>query len=233
MADLVTLAQLKSYLKITDSSDDTELALAITSATTAIQRATNRLFAPQDLSATTRSFTASAPSGLQPFLMPSTMFNYWFPFQNGFIFPDGVVPVDDLFMTNQTIANVTVVDHLTGASLAIDRGWPFNNPAKGLPFTALYFGPSVSLPRGDGGVDVTAKFEWPAVPSTIQTACMLQATRYFKRAAAPFGIAGDIAQGSGMRLFSQLDPDVSMMVADFRRPWAVAGGGPFSNGATY
>ena len=235
MADYALLSDLHTYLgvDITDTTNDAAMSMAITAASSAIDRATNRQFGPQDSNAVTRYYTADRPAGLQPFLMPSTMFNYWFPFQSGFLFPDGCVPVDDIFLTGQTLGNITAVDHTTGASLTIDRLWPFNADKKGMPFTAVYFAPSVSLPRGEGGVEITAKFGWVNVPTTIKNACLLQATRYLKRKDSPFGVAGSTATGETLRLLDKLDPDVEMMIADFRRMWAVAAGGPFSNGATY
>lgn len=128
------------------------------------------------------------------------------------------VQIDDLF----DVSSVVVQDRISGAPIGLDRYWPYNAVSRTRPFTAIEFVDGTLLPRGRGNVLVAANFGWTSIPTGIHLACLLQASRYYKRKDSPYGIAGDIAMGSGMRLLNKLDPDVDQMCADFRRPWAAA-----------
>jgi hypothetical protein len=97
--------------------------------------------------------------------------------------------------------------------------YPLNAAGDGRPWTELLFGESVSTVLGE--LSVTAKFGWTTVPDTIHNATMLQAERLYKRKDAPFGIAGSPDMGSEQRLLSKVDPDVAVMLRDYRRQvWA-------------
>ena len=233
MADLITYTDLQTYLAtgtgqaITfGAGEQTMATLACGAATTAINTATGRNFAAQDSVATLRYFT--------PYRAGDTRAFSSFPWNPGawgylpyFFYPipavpDRIVPIDDLFLTNQVIGDLVFKDHATQAVLTLDRLWPFNAAQTGDPYTAALFAPGTLIPEGEGSIDLTAKFGWVAVPSTIKNAALLQAGRYFKRASSLFGVAGNDAMGNVMRLWAQLDPDVEMMVRDFRRYWAAA-----------
>lgn len=225
MADLITYSDLASYLGVTfTSAEQTTATLACGAATDAIRTATSRSFAIQDAVATTRYFTPLRAGDTRAF----SSFP-WNPGAWGFLpyfffpipaTPDRIVPIDDLFLVNQLLSDLVFKDHTTGAVLPVDRLWPFNAAAKGQPYTAALFLAATIIPEIDGGIDLTAKFEWPAVPSTITNAALLQASRYFKRNVAPFGIVGDIAMGAGMRLSAKLDADVALMCSNATRWWA-------------
>jgi hypothetical protein len=94
---------------------------------------------------------------------------------------------------------------------------PLNAAGIVRPWTMIRFGESVSTTLGQ--IEVTALWGWTAVPDSIKNATLLQATRLFKRKASPFGIAGSPEMGSELRLLAKLDPDVAVMVADYRRRW--------------
>ena len=64
-------------------------------------------------------------------------------------------------------------------------------------------------------VRVTAVWGWPAVPPAIVEATSLQANRLYKRATAPFGIAGSPQLGQ-MLTITRMDPDVLALVNPFR-----------------
>jgi hypothetical protein len=72
-------------------------------------------------------------------------------------------------------------------------------------------------------VQVTATWGWTAVPATIKKATLLQASRFYKRRDAPFGVAGSPDMGSEMRLLAKVDPDVEVMLGDYRRKWGAVG----------
>jgi len=224
MADLITYTDLASYLGVTFSAgEQTTATIACGAASDAIRTSTARTFAAQDAVATTRYFT--------PYRAGDTRAFSSFPWNPGawgylpyFFYPipatpDRIVPIDDLFLINQVIGDLVFKDHATQVVLTLDRLWPFNAAALGLPYTAALFAPGTLIPEGEGSIDLTAKFEWPAIPNTIINAALIQASRYFKRKDAPFGIAGNDAMGNAMRLQARLDPDVELMCANARRYW--------------
>lgn len=223
-----SLGDLHSYLNVdnTDTTNDTAMQMALDSAASAIDRATNRTFVAQDTVATTRYYTPVRQHGQEAFLMPSMQWSYWYPFSGDWSWfwtsPEQKVFVDDIFLTNQVITDITVKDHDTGNAIALDRLWPLNAIAKGKPATALLFLSSTVLPRGEGSIEVTAKFGWPSVPTTIKNATLLQAARYLKRKDSPLGgIAGSMATGDVIRA-AAVDPDIEKMIGDYRRWWAAA-----------
>jgi hypothetical protein len=93
---------------------------------------------------------------------------------------------------------------------------PKNAAADSEPWTRLVARDRL-FPRYDKAVKVTAKFGWAAVPTYISEACIIQASRLFKRPDSPFGVAGSPEVGV-LRLLSRLDPDVELLVADDRKP---------------
>ena len=50
------------------------------------------------------------------------------------------------------------------------------------------------------------------VPASIKLACEIQASRWFKRQDAPFGVLGSPEFGNYSRLLDRLDPDVVMLL---------------------
>jgi hypothetical protein len=71
------------------------------------------------------------------------------------------------------------------------------------------------------GVQVTARFGWPGgvAPTPVKQATLIQASRYWKRKDAPFGVAGSVEFGSEVRLLAKLDPDVESLLRPYRRNW--------------
>lgn len=100
---------------------------------------------------------------------------------------------------------------------------PRNAAQRGRPWTRLVVRPgSAFVPTGlTDEVAVTGLPGWNAVPTTIKAACQLQASRFHHRRDSPYGVAGSPDVGSELRLLARLDPDVAVMVAPFRRWWAV------------
>ena len=65
-------------------------------------------------------------------------------------------------------------------------------------------------------IRVTAKFGWPAVPDDIAQACLIQATRLYKRKDSPEGIIGSAEWG--VRNLSRRDPDVWNLIEPYILP---------------
>lgn len=188
--DYVTVGDLRSYRRLGDAGDDVELALAVTSASRAIDEATDRQFGKTD-TVETRSYEAgwSATEGLY------------------------VVEIDDI----QTVTGLVVT--VSGAAVTDYRLWPRNAAQQGRPWERLYLAKVTPDPLGcgPGEVTVAATFGWTAVPTTIKNACLLQASRFFADRNAPFGVAGSPDMGNEMRLLAKVHPSVEVMVTPYKR----------------
>lgn len=196
--DYLTSDDLKAYLRISDTADDAQIALAVTAASRAVDRATNRQFGLV-ATAEARSYTKR---------WDKTRRRY-------------VVDIDDLMtVTGLTIANAQGA--ITGYSLK-----SANAPSKGRPWTLLVLDPTPTISPTpwvtvEDDITVTAKYGWTTVPVAVQQATLLQATRFFKRRGAPFGIAGSPDVGSELRLLAKVDPDVAVVLGPYVRWWAAA-----------
>lgn len=198
--DYTTVAALKAYVRIPalDTQDDVQLALAVTAASRAIDNATNRQFglvaAPE-----ARYYTAE-----------------WQSCDNRY-----TVEIDDVMI----VTGASVVADSTGdgdfdLTVTAYDFKPVNAASKGKPYTQLWIDRTVSLPvRAVDGLQVTARWGWSDVPDTIEQATLIQASRFFTRREAPFGVAGSPESGSEMRLLERVDPDVKVMVQPYYRWW--------------
>jgi uncharacterized phiE125 gp8 family phage protein len=184
--DYVTAAELKSYLRIADTADDAELALAITTASRAIDGFCHRQFG-QVTAAEERSYTA-----------------YWDRRARVW-----VIVFDDL----QDITGLTVtVEAGTVDAYTLE---PVNAAQEGRPFTRLHVDPDSAAKPTTKRNDVTidAVWGWDAVPAAVEQATLLQASRFHARRFSPYGVAGSPEQGSEMRLLAKLDPDVELALS--------------------
>ena len=188
-----TLAELKSSLTITDTSDDALLELAITSTSRMIDDFTGRFFYANGTSQSpvVRYYTPNDPRSLavDDFVSISE------------------IATDDNF--NQTWSTVWAT-----SDFMVE---PINNPRRGWPYTRLlatgrYVWPYY-LPQA---CKITGVWGWPAVPSEVNQACIIQSSRIFVRKQSPFGIAGTPELGT-VRLSSRLDPDVEAFLRPMKR----------------
>lgn len=186
-------AELAQYLRIPDGDvvDEDELVFAVTAAARAIDKAANRQFgkvgAPQARTYTNAQWDRD--EGL------------WF------------YEIDDL----TTVVGLTLA--IGGQTLTDYELWPLNAAADLMPWTRLYIAaastvsPSTSTDR----LTATADWGWTNLPPTIKQATLLQASRFFVRRNAPFGVAGSPELGSELRLLAKVDPDVEVMVTPYKR----------------
>lgn len=199
--DYVTSAELKSYLNIDDSADDTELGYAITAASRAIDQDAGRQFGVV-ASAEERFYTARYDRDRCR----------W------------VVDIDDLMSTSGFDAQVQDTDGVDVGQINDYFLEPRNAAAQGRPWTLLVVKPDSSYkPTGLANeVAITALWGWTAVPSAVKQATLLQASRLFSRRTSPYGIAGSPDTGSELRLLARLDVDVAVALRPYRRWWAAA-----------
>ena len=190
--DYATSADLKAYLRIGDAVDDAQIALAITAASRAIDRNTKRQFGLVD-APEARKYTARWDCNRGRY----------------------VVRIDDL-MTQVGLTITTAAGAVDVFALK-----PANAALEGRPWTLIVVDPTSAVKPTtlEDAVTVTAKFGWTAVPATVKEATLLQASRLFKRRDAPFGVAGSPELGSELRLLAKVDPDVHVMLSDYRLDW--------------
>ncbi len=199
-----TDAELRSYLRISDGDDDPRIAGVVEAASRAVDRATRRQVGGIDEAAERRvSATLDRSASHQ---------------RPGLDRPRWIVDIDDLMTTTDLAISIRSAD-VTTYTLE-----PVNAASYGRPWEQLIIDATSGIrPWGEPHeVYVTALWGWSAVPTTVREATLLQAARFFKRRDAPFGVAGSPDLGSEMRLLDKVDPDVAVMLRDYRRDWAVA-----------
>lgn len=189
--DYVTLAALKTYLRIDDDADDTDLAVALTAASRAVDDHCNRQFG-QVAAAEERRYTAR----------PDYDRGVW------------VVDIDDL----QDVTGLAVT--IGGSAVTLYTLEPVNAVLEGKAWTRLVVDPaSAATPTGAANeLSITALWGWSAIPVTVVNASKLQASRFTARRDSPYGVAGSPDQGSEMRLLARVDPDVGVSLRGYRRP---------------
>lgn len=194
-----SVAELKTILGITSSNDDAIMDIAIAAASRAVDRFTSRQFglvaAPEQ-----RLYTGE-----------------WDRRQNRW-----VVYFDDLMSPAVTGISATVT--AGGGAINVFDLKPANAVAESKPFTHMVIDPSsTNRPTGKRDeVAITAQWGWTAVPIPIKQATVIQASRFFKRKDAPFGIAGSPELGSELRLLAKIDPDVAVALGPYTRWWSAA-----------
>ncbi|GLI00311.1 head-tail connector protein [Phytohabitans aurantiacus] len=199
--DYVTSAELKAFLRISDTDDDAQVALAITAASRAVDTHCGRQFGVV-AAAEQRFYTGQWDRRICR----------W------------VVVFDDLMSTTNFAAIVQDEDGVTVGTIDEYALEPRNAAAKGRPWTQMVvLLNSAQQPTGARDeVAVTALWGWSAVPSAVKQATLLQASRIFARRQSPYGIAGSPDDGSEMRLLARVDPDVAVVLNPYRRWWAAA-----------
>lgn len=74
-----------------------------------------------------------------------------------------------------------------------------------------------------GRIQITGTWGWPAVPAKVHEACLIQASRLYKRRYSPEGVTGFGSEFGPIRLTARPDPDAVNLLAPYRlRPVLVA-----------
>lgn len=202
--DYCTSAELGAFVRIPDSADDAQIALAIAAASRAVDRSTGRQFglvaAPE-----ARYFT--------PRFDPARL--RW------------TVQTDDLMTTTGLLVEFDEDEDETYSAAVTDYVLrPANAAQEGRPWTELAVLPAsdVQPTNVDACLRVTARWGWSAVPGAVKEATLLQASRLLARRDSPYGVAGSPDAGSEVRLLARLDPDVEVALRGYRcgRRWVFA-----------
>jgi hypothetical protein len=187
-----TLADVKAALRITDTIDDALLENSINSASRMIDQYCNRYF-----------YSTSANEVR------------YYQANDGFI-----CWIDDA----QSISEIKTS---STDPLIFDTTWqagdyqvlPANRWANGAyyPITGITATDNYLFPvwADMALVKVTGQFGWASVPEPIKFACIIQASRLFKRLESPLGVAG-VSDIGIMRVGANIDGDVAQLINPFR-----------------
>lgn len=190
--DYVTASDLKAYLRISDTADDAQIALAVTAASRAVDRHTSRQFG-----------LVAAPEARKYTARRDHTRRRW------------VFEIDDLM--TQVGLTITTED----GTVNVFALQPSNAALEAEPWTRVVVDPDSAVKPNaeEDAVTVTARFGWTTVPDTVKQATLLQASRFFTRRNAPFGVAGSPDEGSEMRLLAKVDADVGVALGRYIRWW--------------
>lgn len=193
--DYVTTEQLRGWLGIAHTDLDSELALAATTASRAVDTSAGRQFGQVD--ATEEWFYTARWDRRRC---------RW------------VVEIDDIAVTTGLVVTCS------GGTIAGYTLGPRNAVAKGRVWTELVIDPSSAVQPTDLAEDVaiTGLWGWSTVPDPVKLATRIQANRFFHRRESPYGVTGSPESGGELRLLARLDPDVATSLGDYRRTWAGA-----------
>jgi hypothetical protein len=195
--DYVSLDETRTFLRITDVDDieaDLQLALAITAASRAVDRATDRQFG---------LLTTAAARYYRP--VWSDQHGRW------------LAHIDDLMSSTSLVVKSDTDDNATYETTITDyRLWPLNAASDGKPWREIVFGTATSIGTREGSLEVTALWGWSSVPATVKNATLIQASRFYKRRESPYGVAGSPDMGNELRLLAKVDPDVAVMLMPYR-----------------
>jgi len=182
----------KAALRVTDTLDDALIENSVNAASRMIDQYCNRYF-------------YSTSAGEVRYFKATDAFNCW---------------IDDC-------QSITEVRTAQSNPITYNQIWsstdfqtiPANTYANGAfaPITGLiavynYFFPTW---QESNLVKVTGTWGWPSVPEPVKFACIIQASRLFKRLESPLGVAGVSDMGI-MRVGSNIDGDVAQLINPFR-----------------
>lgn len=213
LADYCTSADLKAFMRIADTVDDTQIALAVTAASRMIDQAAGRSFGQED-PATARYYDTLTDTTWHPPGTLDTFAGRW------------ALEVDDISTTTSLVVKVDQGDDgVFETTLTINtdfRLWPWNAAADGRPYERIILISGGSFPSMLRTVEVTAKWGWSAVPSAIKNAALIQAQTILKGGReSPLGIAGSPDFGNELRLQTKLHPVAAEAVRPYVKLWAV------------
>jgi hypothetical protein len=183
-----TIGELKTRIGITDTTDDTVLSAVLEAVSRQIDNYCNRAFG-KTIAGTARYYTPLATDE---------------------------VPIDDCVALTEVATDADGDRTYETTWAATDYDLLPENAGTSTPYTTLATSPrgTYRLPIIRKGLKLTGTWGWPEVPPPVHEACLIQASRIFKRKDTPFGISGSPEMGQ-MRI-GRLDPDVKEFLDPYR-----------------
>jgi hypothetical protein len=185
------LASVKAALRIDDNDDDTLIERAIEAASRRIDDETGRRF----------------------YVDATTSARVYIPKSNELVIVNDISTVTGLVVKIDSAGDSTFATTLNASDFQVE---PLNSLVDGEPIVMIRTFSDMPIDnRGRASVQVTAKWGWPSIPNTIREACVLLASRHFKRLDSPLGVAGFGDMGAIM--VRRLDPDVAALLQAKKR----------------
>jgi hypothetical protein len=189
--------ELKSRLRITDTSDDSEIMLAVASASRAVDGYCERYF-----------YRATETRTYVPYSLYETRVDDLVSVSALATDPGGTTAQGGTFPVSWAVSDFQLLPYNPGRP---GEPWPFTKIRAVGTKTFPWVVPMI-LMRMDR-VQVTGVFGWPAVPQAVRTATLITAAELFKLKDAPLGVSGgdDLALaaiGSSARIGELLTPYV-------------------------
>ena len=198
----VDKADLKTYLGLSGTAQDTNIDNAINGASRQIDKFCDRRFWQDE----------------------TVQVKYYNPTNDFYLI------VDDISTTTGLIVQLDTTDDGTyDTTLTLDTDYilkPINPQIHKISDTTYYYPQNElhiiatrSSERFDPliikNVKITAKFGWSKVPEAISQACLIQATRLFKRKDTPFNVMGNEQTGT-IELFNKFDVDARELIKPYK-----------------
>lgn len=199
-----TLAQLKAELKITDTNDDTRLETAISAASRQIDAYTGW----------THGFWQDPTVVVQEFFADDSK---TVTIPDGISTTTGLIVKTDINDDGLFGLTLTITTNYVLRPVNADTSYPIR------PFTEIrlvdYLGTYFPMWwSGRPGVQVTAKYGWPAVPDDVYKACLIQSTQLFKASDAVFGAIQLGEGGFATRVGRGLNPMAEALLEAYSKP---------------
>jgi hypothetical protein len=196
---IIAAADLKTWLGISDTTDDTTIATAVAAANSAVPIHCGRTF---DKTATN---AASARV----------------------YYADGTcrVNIDDFWETSALVVKTDDGDDGTyeqtwtlGTDFQVEPLNGLDGPLA-VPYYRLRAVGTLRFPTSNlrPGVQITAAWGWTAVPGDVTEATLIKASRLFKRKDTPEGVLGGFADIGAVRISNREDPDVVALLRPYVR----------------
>lgn len=187
-----TLADVKASLRITDTVDDLLIENSIEAASRMIDQYCNRVF------------YSGEPGEVRRFRAVDG-YTCW---------------IDDCqSISSVKTAVTTPIVYNTTWAVSDYQTLPANNVANGSysPITCIVSTYNLLFPTWNDLqlVEVTGTFGWPEVPDQVKFACIIQASRLFKRLESPLGVAG-VSDIGILRVGANMDGDVAQLLNPYR-----------------
>jgi len=189
-----TLAEFKSAIGITDSTDDTPLQSVLDATDALIDNYTDR---KQGFGTATETRYYNADNYEYVLVDDLVSVTTLTTDDNG----DGTYPTTWVAGTDYNLAP---------GNAALD-GWPYTELDVSVTYPKNY-------PKGVyRGVKVTGVFGWPTVPNAVKQAAIIQASAVWSSRTSPFGIIGSADLGGILRQTRALHPEAQVLLEAYRR----------------